>query len=116
MYVMSRKSDITGIGTSETIVQIDVVPVARTIGMLHGTRSKVWGVMCLVAARAGIVCKDLKLCLGGYGTHLASGDPEEKNLGPSAKARNVQRDNFRLFLSLISPLYIILPATENNVP
>jgi len=51
MYVMSRKSDITGIGTGETIVQIDVFPVARTIGMLHGTRSKVWGVMFLVAAR-----------------------------------------------------------------
>lgn len=46
---MSHKSDITGTGTSEAIVQIDVPPVARTIGMLHGTRSKVWGVM--VAAR-----------------------------------------------------------------
>jgi len=50
MYEMSHKSDITGIGTSEAIVQIDAPPVARTIGMLHGTRSKVWGVISLVVA------------------------------------------------------------------
>jgi hypothetical protein len=48
---MSHKSNIIGIGTSEAIVQIDAPHVARTIGMLHGTRSKVWGVIILVAAR-----------------------------------------------------------------
>ena len=46
-----HKSDITGIGTSEAIVQIDVSPVVRTFGMLHGTHSKAWRVMSLVAAR-----------------------------------------------------------------
>jgi hypothetical protein len=51
MYEMSHKSDITGTGSSDAVVQIDVPPVARTDGMLHGTRSKVGGVMSLVAAR-----------------------------------------------------------------
>lgn len=50
MYEMSHQSDITGIGTSEAIVHIDAPPVARTIGMLRGTRYKVWGVLSLVAA------------------------------------------------------------------
>lgn len=50
MYEISHKSDITGIGTSEAIVHIDIPPVARKIGMLHGTRSKDWSVLSLVAA------------------------------------------------------------------